>query len=126
MVTINSNPLSPILDGTNVTLTCSVTMGQGVLPSDLSLLMVDTQLSRDGTTLPLTGPMVSGTTFTYTIQLNSFGRNDSGNYACSANVTLRQPSTYLTGVGHGTAISEIVIGKRIFLFIKLMFQLYQE
>ena len=87
MITINSNPPPPILDGTDVTLTCNVTMGQGVLPSDLSLLMVDTQLSRDGTILDLTGPVVSGTTFTYTTQLNSFGRNDSGIYAYTANVS---------------------------------------
>ena len=113
-VTINSNPPSPILDGTDVTLTCSVTMGLGVLPSDLSLLMVDAQLSRDGTTLDLTGPVMCHTTFTYTIQLNSFGRNDSGNYACAANVTLWQPSTYLTGMGHGTVMSEVAIGKRLF------------
>ena len=86
-------------------------MGQGVLPSDLSLLMVDTQLSRDGTTLDLTGPMMSGTTFTYTIQLYSFGRNDSGNYTCTANVALQQPSTYLIGMGRGTAMSKVVTGE---------------
>ena len=95
-------------------------MGQGVLPSDLSLLMVDAQLFRNGTTLPQIGPVrpMYSTTFTYTIQLYSFGRNDSGNYACSANVTLLQPSTYLAGMGRRTAISEIVIGKRLFPFIK--------
>ena len=74
-------------------------MGQGVLPSDLSLLIVDTQLSRDGTTLDLTGPVESGTAFTYTIQLDSFARNDSGNYICTATVRPQQPSTYLTGIG---------------------------
>ena len=74
-------------------------MGQGILPSDLRLLMVDTQLSRDGTTLDLTGPVVSGTTFLYTIQLNSFGRNDSGMYTCTATVRLQQSSTYLIGMG---------------------------
>ena len=115
MVTINSNPPSLILDGTDVTLTCSVTMGREVLPSDLSLLMVDAQLSRDGTILNPTGPIVTGTTFTYTIRLDTFGRNDSGNYNCTANVTLLQSSIYLAGIGHGTAISEIiVIGKRLF------------
>ena len=91
-------------------------MGQGVLPSDLSLLMVDTQLSRDGTTLDLVDPVVSGTTFTYTIQLNSFGRNDSGDYVCTANVTLLQPSTYLTGMGRATDMSEVVIGEQRFQF----------
>ena len=91
------------------------------MPSDLSLLMVDTQLSWNGTTLGLPDPVMSGTTFTYTIRLDSFGRNDSGIYVCTANVMLQQPSAYLTGMGHGTFMSEVVIGKRLFLF-----QLYQD
>ena len=69
---------------------CVIEFSPAVVESDLRLLMVDTQLSRDGTTLPLTGPVVSGTTFTYTTQLNSFGRNDSGNYSCTATISLGQ------------------------------------
>ena len=100
------------MDGTDVTVSCAVEMAQGVVDSDLSLIMVDAQLSRDGTPLTLTGPTVTGTTFTYTIQLDSFGRNDSGNYTCSATVTRVQPtSTYLTGSGQATTVVEIVVGK---------------
>ena len=111
-MTVTSNPPSPILDGTDVTVSCVVEMAQGVVDSDLSLLMVDAQLSRDETPLTLTGPTVTGTTFTYTTQLDSFGRNDSGNYTCSATVTRAQSSsTYLTGSGQATTVDEFVVGK---------------
>ena len=71
-------------------------LGPSVVDSDLSVVMVDAQLSRDGTPLTLTGPTVAGTTFTYTIQLNSFGNDDIGNYTCTAMVRPQQPSTFLT------------------------------
>jgi hypothetical protein len=61
-------------------------LNSAIVASDVSLLLVDTQLSRSGTPLTLTGPTVTGTTFTYTIQFNSFGRSDSGNYICTATV----------------------------------------
>ena len=90
-------------------------MGQGVLQSDMSLLMVDVQMSKDGTMLAPTGPIVTGTTFTYTIQLDSFGRRDSGNYTCTATVSLRQPSTYLTGMDALSAVAKVVTGEQVWL-----------
>ena len=59
--------------------------------------MVDVQLSKDGTTLALTAPIVTGSTFTYTVKLVSFARNDSGIYVCTANVQTQPNSIYLTG-----------------------------
>ena len=100
------------MDGSDVTVTCVVEMAQGVVDSDLSLLMVDAQLSREGTPLTLTGPTVTGTTFTYTIQLDSFGRNDSGNYNCTATVRPRHNLTYLIGNGVTSAITKVVTGER--------------
>ena len=119
-MTVTGNPPSPIMDGTDVTVTCAVEMAQGVVDSDLSLLMVDAQLSGDGTSLTLTGPTVTGTTFTYTIQLDSFGRNDSGNYTCSATVRPQPTSTYLTGSGQATTVVEIVVCKNFkkILYVK--------
>ena len=93
----SSKDNSLVTVGSAVTLTCTVELGPVVVDSDLSLLMVDAQLSRDETTLPLTGPTVTGTTFTYTIQLNSFEWNDSGNYTCTATVRPHSTSVYLTG-----------------------------
>ena len=82
--------------GTDATLVCTVELNSAIDESDLSLLMMDVQLSRDGTPLTLTGLTVTGTTFTYTTQLNSFGRSDSGNYTCTATVKPQPTSTYLT------------------------------
>ena len=109
-VTVASDPDSPILNGTDVTLTCTVELGPSVVDSDLSLLMVDAQLSRDGTPLTLTGPTVAGTTFTYTIQLNTFGRNDIGKYTCTATVRPQPPSTSLTESGDQSDTAELIIG----------------
>ena len=89
------NPLVTV--GSAVTLTCTVELGPAVVDSDLSMLVVDVQFSRDGTTLALTGPTVTGTTFTNTIMLNSFEWNDSGNYNCTATVRPQSTSMYLTG-----------------------------
>ena len=84
--------------GDDVTLTCTLVFNSAIVASDLSLLMVNIQLSRDGT--PLSNPTVlpaTGTTFTYTARLNSFGRNDSGNYTCTATVRPQPTAAYLTG-----------------------------
>ena len=78
---------SVVVVGSTVTLTCTVTMNQTVRESDLIILTVDTHLSvLGGESRALTGPRVTGTTFTYTTQLNSFGRSDSGNYICRSTV----------------------------------------
>ena len=101
----SSSPFRSI--GSQVTLNCTVELGPLVMESDRSLLMVDTQLSRDRTPLTPTGSTVSGTTFTYTIQLNSFGRSDSGNYTCTATVRLHQPTVqYL--IPSNTSQSDII------------------
>ena len=80
--------------GTSVTLTCTLMLNLAIVASDISLLMVDAMLSRDGTPLTLTGPTVTGTTFTYTTQINSFGRIDSGNYICTATVRPKPTQMY--------------------------------
>ena len=78
---------SPITVNDPVTLNCTVKLVPAVTNSDLSALVVDVQLSRpNGSPLSLSGPIISDTTFTYTTQVNSFGRNDSGVYTCGASV----------------------------------------
>ena len=85
-----------ILDSA-VTLTCTLELNSAIVASEIFLLMVDAQLSRDGTQLALTGPTVTGTTITYTTHLNSFGRSDSGNYTCRATIRPQPTLTYLIG-----------------------------
>ena len=92
--------------GSDVTLTCTLELNPAIVETDLPLLMVDAQLSRDGIPLALTGPIVTGTTFTYTTELNSFGRSDSGNYTCTAIVRPQPSLTYFTG--SETLLSDIV------------------
>ena len=84
--------------GDDVTLTCTLVFNSAIVESDLSLLIVDIQLSRDGTQLsnPTMSP-VTGTSISYTARLNSFARSDSGNYTCTATIRPQPASTYLTG-----------------------------
>ena len=110
-MSVSSTPSSPVNDITSsVTVNCVIELGPSVMESDVSLLMVNAQLSRDGTQLTLSGPTVSGTIFTYTRQFETFGRSDSGNYTCTA--TIRpQPTaaTYLSASDSLTYTSIITI-----------------
>ena len=111
-VFFTSSPAAPNINGGGVTLTCTVNIYQEILDSEIFLLVVDAQLSRpDGTPLALTGPTVTGTTFTYTAQLNSFGRNDSGNYTCTATVRPQPPSVYLNGTGELSSATRVTTGE---------------
>ena len=95
---LNTKPIRII--GSDVRLTCAVELNPAILDSEIFLLTVDTQLYRSGTPLPLTGPTVTGTSFTYTTQLRSFQCSDFGNYTCTATVSYRPhpASTYILGV----------------------------
>ena len=84
--------------GSDITLICAVELNPTILDSEIFLLTIDAQLSRNGTPLPLTGPTVTGTTFTYVTHLRSFQQRDFGNYTCTATVTPSPSSTYLTGI----------------------------
>ena len=79
----------------DVTLTCTLRLNSAIVASDLSLLMVEIQLSRDGVLFD--NPLATDITFTYTIQLNSFGRSDFGNYTCTATIRPLPTAVYLTG-----------------------------
>ena len=100
-----------VIVGSDVTLTCTLVLNSAIVVSDLSLLMVDAQLSRDGTPLTLSGRTITGIVYTYITQLNSFGRSDSGNYTCIATVRPQQTSTYLTGNETMSSIISIKAGK---------------
>ena len=98
MLTSSGGNSGILITGSDVTLTCAVELNSVIQSSAINyLLIVDVQLSRDGTPLALTGPTVSGTTFTYTKRFESFGRSDSGNYTCTATIQPQPTSTYLTG-----------------------------
>ena len=100
-----------VIIGSDITLTCTLVLNSAIVVSDLSLLMVDAQLSRDRTPLTLSGRTMTGIVYTYTTQLNSFGRSDSGNYTCTATVRPQPTSVYLTGNETVSSIISIKAGK---------------
>ena len=99
MLTSSNGNRDTVVVGSAVTLTCTVVLNSAIMESEntRSLLMVDVQLSRDGTPLVLPDLTVSNTTFIYSTQLKPFRRTDSGNYTCTATVRPHTSSTYLTG-----------------------------
>lgn len=108
---VSSSNGNIVLNGSAITLSCTVELGPAVLEPELSLLMVDAKLSRGGITLALTGPTVTGTTLTYSTELNPFGRSDSGNYTCR--VTMRaisRLSAFLTGVSQLSDTTRVTTG----------------
>ena len=99
------NPIWPI--GSNISLTCIVKLNP---VADFSLLTAHIQLSRNENPLPPTSNLtINGTTFTYTTQLNSFERTDSGNYTCIA--TFRSNISHITMSNPVTNSINITTGK---------------
>ena len=112
-VTVTSSLGTIVLNGSDITLNCSVLMNSSVKESDLSLLMVDASIIKpDGAVLRLSNPVISGTTFIYTTQVNSFGDSDVGNYTCNVIVSPGSSPTYLTGTSSLSGIIEILIGEK--------------
>ena len=110
-MTVTTNPASITAAGTSVDVICTVELGPAVVESDLSLLVVDAQLSRDGTTLALTGPTMNGIRFIFSSQIASFQMSSVGDYICTATVSLRSAQTYITGNATMSGRATIVIGK---------------
>ena len=98
-VTVISSLGTEVFNGSAVTLTCSVQMNQNLLPSELSLLIVNASITKPcGTVLVLSNPVIKDTAYKFTAQVNSFG-DYVGNYACNATVRPEPSLTYLTGMG---------------------------
>ena len=111
-VIVSSSYGSIVLNGTNVTVTCTVELGPLVMnESDLSLITVEAQLFRDGNELTQASSQVNGSTYTFGFMVSSFGESDNGNYSCSATVRPLPSSPHLTGRGQGVGYTlQIVVG----------------
>ena len=94
-VTVTSDPVSPIQPFIfpTVTLTCTVELSPAV---DVPVTVNTVWTGPDGFMTTNTAQPVTGrtTTYTSTAVVSSFGRDQSGNYTCSATVTSN--SQYLT------------------------------
>lgn len=112
-----SNKPNPIWPNTpKVTLTCVVKLNAHVA-EDLSMLEVDVQFFRNTIPLAPADLQLNSTTFTYTMYLDSFVRNDSGNYMCRATVTPHENSTHLTGNITITSSTDLSTGEQSNKFI---------
>ena len=82
--------------GSEVTLICRVELSSIIQSPESRCTTIQ---GPDGTLLAQKGPTVHvmGTTFTYTRLFESFGRNDSGNFTCTASVQPQPTLIYLTG-----------------------------
>ena len=101
-VNFTSDPASPITEGTAVTLTCTVRLNAVLRhpPANLSVNLVKFGGSLVlETPMSLTTPSLPSATFNYTVQMNPFGRNNDGYYACRARLMI--------GVPHADASSSI-------------------
>ena len=91
---------------------CTIELDLMILESDLSLLNVSAEISRNGTVLTQTSQSVDGTIFNFGATVNFFSQSDVGNYVCSATVTPLPSSSFLTGMGQRESEPfEIIIGK---------------
>ena len=78
--------------------------------------MANASITRpNGTMLNL--KKISGTTFIYTTQVNSFGDSDVGNYTCNAIISPGSFPTYFTGTGELSGRIEILIGEKQKLYL---------
>ena len=117
-VSLTSNVINSIqIVGSGVMLTYTVELNSAILGSEIFLLTVDAQLSKDGTLLALDRPRVSDTIVTYTAQLNSFQRSDFGNYTCKATITPQPSSIYLTGIDTLSDTLSIKAGKYLYCMV---------
>ena len=113
-VTVSTSTGSNIIrNGSAVTVNCVVELSPAVMESEVSLVMVDAELSRDGTPLTLTDPTVTGTRFIFGVAVSSFNDNDVGTYTCTATVRPTQSSSqFLNGTGRTMSpLERIIIGK---------------
>ena len=110
-VTLTSDPLSPVRPvGASVTLTCTVELSPSVdVPVTVNVHLSDPAGSPlNITTLRLS---VSGSNFTASAiaTVNSFGREESGNYTCTADIT--SSSLFFTKSGSKSTIAYFTVGE---------------
>ena len=90
-----ANPIPPF--GSDVILTCTalLTSGPGI-DVPLNVTIEALRLNLAGSPLTTTAPSVSGSTYTATAMVSSFGRNDSGVYTCRATVSSVSINSYIS------------------------------
>ena len=111
VVTITSDPVSPVQPvGVDVTLICTVELSPSVdIPVTVNTVWTGPDnLNRN----IMAQQMGSTTTYTSTAMVSSFGRNQSGNYTCTANVISISVPFILTS-DFRTVTSRITVGMSV-------------
>ena len=115
-VTITSDPVSPIQPvGSDVNLTCTVVLSTVV---NVEVAVNKMWTGPDGFMTANTAQPVMGSTTTYTstAMVNSFGRDQSGVYTCTA--TVSSTSSFLTDSGSQPGTARITVGKGNNLYVQ--------
>ena len=89
-VSLSSSPLSPIVAGDSLTLTCSVTLPAGVTGTP------DIQWEGPGVTLIPAAPTTSGQEVSSVLTLSAIATSQAGQYSCTATLSGSSISTALT------------------------------
>ena len=102
----------PINVGSIVTLTCTVELHSAVdVPVTVNTVWTGPAgFIHTSTAQPV---MESNTTYTSKATINSFGRDQSGNYICAANVTTSSDSLFLIGSSSVVGVATVTSGKQI-------------
>ena len=106
---LTSDPSSPVrpVGVANVTMTCTVELSPVVdVPVTVNIQLSDPA----GRTLTTTTPTVSGSSYTAIATVNSFGRDESGNYTCTANIT--SSSLFLTNSRSKSTMAHVTVGEK--------------
>ena len=107
------NPIRPV--GSDVILICTVELSSAVN----ILVTVNVQLSDPaGSPLTTTIPSISGSTYTSTAIVRSFGRDQSGNYICTA--TVSTPLLFYTNSRPQSVSTYITVGKTHCVYNNIM------
>ena len=89
-VSLSSSPLSPIVAGESLTLTCSVTLPAGVTGTP------DFQWEGPGVTPTPAAPTISGKEVSSILTLSAIATSQAGQYSCTATLSGSSVSTALT------------------------------
>ena len=117
-VAISQDYTDPLYTGTNLTITCSITLDSLVnIP-----VIVNNQWTRNGnviTEATIAEDLVINTNLTYTATLEFFPlyyMTDDGNYQCSVDVIPNVTDDYVTNISNSASVTIDVLGnyKRLF------------
>ena len=121
-VTVTSDQANPLavrpVGMATVTLTCTVVLDSSV---DVSVTVNTMWTGPAGFSMNniMAQQMVNTTTYTSTVMVSSFGRNQSGNYNCTATVSSASP--FITGNPSMSGTSRISVGELVIIVDQELF-----